>query len=407
MTMRNLLLLILSLAPAESFLSPTVLQSSTRRHLSHESTSCRSASRGLFDFDKDENDASDETSNSSLNNNNNNQRRRRQSRRRPHQLSPERRQRLEREKDRESRFLSGDELQQLRQQVMDLRHELQVSPSQSRQRELEQTILKAQQMDAEFIYQVATERAEAAEQEGQVMDAARYRQEALHARAALPQFNLEGLWVGKFNEGFEIINCTYRGDTLIATKVTGDRNVPKGEASFTVDLSPLADGGSLQGSSKQQNLFEQDEAVGALFPSNIGGGAPQPLEPIELNQEAAEQWGSRFLQRFQGMGQAASRDFRNAQWMEGQLILVGTSYFSFAWLPIGHQVFFGRPSAEMTLKLLRESKKQEEMEQSDERVHLQRCWEETELLEDDLEVGESMFHSHEQQDYYTMEGCFE
>jgi hypothetical protein len=40
--------------------------------------------------------------------------------------------------------------------------------------------------------------------------------------------------------------------------------------------------------------------------------------------------------------------------MEGQLILIGKEYFSFAWVPIEHQIFFGRPSAELALKMLRE-----------------------------------------------------
>uniref|UniRef100_A0A7S0CFQ6 Uncharacterized protein n=1 Tax=Proboscia inermis TaxID=420281 RepID=A0A7S0CFQ6_9STRA len=39
---------------------------------------------------------------------------------------------------------------------------------------------------------------------------------------------------------------------------------------------------------------------------------------------------------------------------EGQLIMVG-DYFSFAWIPLGHQIFFGRPSPELTLKMILES----------------------------------------------------
>lgn len=29
-------------------------------------------------------------------------------------------------------------------------------------------------------------------------------------------------------------------------------------------------------------------------------------------------------------------------------------YFSFAWIPLEHQIFFGRPSPELTLKMLKE-----------------------------------------------------
>ena len=40
--------------------------------------------------------------------------------------------------------------------------------------------------------------------------------------------------------------------------------------------------------------------------------------------------------------------------MEGQLIIIGEKYFSFAWVPIEQQIFFGRPSPELALKMLRE-----------------------------------------------------
>jgi hypothetical protein len=39
--------------------------------------------------------------------------------------------------------------------------------------------------------------------------------------------------------------------------------------------------------------------------------------------------------------------------MEGQLILVG-DFFSFAWVPIGKQIFFGRPSPELTIRMMKE-----------------------------------------------------
>jgi hypothetical protein len=41
--------------------------------------------------------------------------------------------------------------------------------------------------------------------------------------------------------------------------------------------------------------------------------------------------------------------------MDGQLIIIGDTYFSFAWVPIEQQIFFGRPSPELALKMLRES----------------------------------------------------
>lgn len=280
-------------------------------------------------------------------------------------------------------FVSGDDLQSLRREVLSLNEERQkllISNSDPhRVAELEQAIWQAQQVDAEYVYYIAQVRAEKAEAAGYSEKAQRHRKEATRARSELPHFNLDGLWVGRYgNQGFEMINVTYSGDTLIAYKVTGDHNVPTGEISFTVDLSPN--------------------------PKTIRGETPL-LEPIELNHDAAEQWGRKFLPRFKGQGQVARRGFKNSQWMEGQLILVN-QYFSFAWLPIGHQVFFGRPSAELTLKMLRESRSKKFADERS-RAFLTRCWEETECIDDDMHVSDGLFKSHEQSYYYDQAGCFE
>ena len=122
-----------------------------------------------------------------------------------------------------------------------------------------------------------------------------------------------------------MINVTYTGDMLIAYKVTGDKNVPKAETTFKADLSPT-----------------------------FHSGAQNALKPIELTESASKQWGTDQLIRFPGQGQVAAEGFLNSQWMEGQLIMVG-DYFSFAWIPLGHQIFFGRPSPELTLKMILES----------------------------------------------------
>lgn len=292
-------------------------------------------------------------------------------------MSETRRLRYRLEEEAKQRFVSGDELHMLRQEVLGLREKLEQArklKATGRVQELERAIIEAQQVDAEFVYSVAKERTNVAMEAGLTDEAQEWEREAMMARSVLPQFNLDGLWVGKYGDhGFEMINVTYIGDILVAHKVTGKKNVPQGQVTFQVDLS-----GSLP-NSKQ-------------------------LEPIELGEGAAKQWGSRFLQRFGGQGQVAAEGYRNSQWMEGHLILVN-EYFSFAWLPIGHQVFFGRPSPELTLKLLRESK----YVNSDDKIrqYLTKCLEETESLEDEMEVQDSPFNSHNQEDYYSQEGCFE
>ncbi|KAL7553914.1 hypothetical protein ACHAWF_017265 [Thalassiosira exigua] len=256
---------------------------------------------------------------------------------------PETRQlRWEREGLVRSKFASGDEVYELRSaaealgdQLAEARDQMDetTSPADKRRaEEMERDLRTIRGRDAEFMYAVSLELIERAEADGDEEEARNYKVQAEEARLCIPQLNMHGLWVGKYGEhGYEMINVTYSGDTLIATKVTGDRNVPKGEVSFTADLSPRISSGT-------NDLLA--------------------LEPIELNHKAARQWGKRYLPRHVGKGQVASEDFSNAQWMEGQLILVGR-FFSFAWVPIGHQVFFGRPSGELTIKMLREAREEE------------------------------------------------
>lgn len=109
--------------------------------------------------------------------------------------------------------------------------------------------------------------------------------------------------------------------------------MPRGEITFQVNLDP--------------------------FPAQVVGfgasTADQQLQPITLTEKAARKWGTSQLPRYRGLGQVAEPGFTNTQWMDGQLIIIGEEYFSFAWVPIEQQIFFGRPSPELALKMLRES----------------------------------------------------
>jgi Cyclin D1 binding domain len=173
------------------------------------------------------------------------------------------------------------------------------------------------------------------------------------------------------DHGYELINITYTGDVLQAFKVTGHQNVPKGELSFSVDLKP---------------------------------SSQVALEPVVLGDNASRQWGAKYLSRYVGKGQVAGEGFINAQFVEGQLILVN-DFFSFAWVPIGHQVFFGRPTPELVLKLMRESEEgKTDLDRA--RAHINRCMEET-LNYLDLEMDELTSLAVPQEDFYNMDGYFE
>lgn len=118
----------------------------------------------------------------------------------PHELTETRRRRLQKEASLKQKFVTGDDLYHLRQHAMSLRQELQQARrlgASRRVHEIEQSILKVQQVDAEFVYSINLERMHVAEQEGRMEDYERYQQRAMEARSALPQYNLDGLWVGK------------------------------------------------------------------------------------------------------------------------------------------------------------------------------------------------------------------
>jgi len=283
-----------------------------------------------------------------------------------------RQERMRNEQANSDRFLQGDDLVDLRSSVTALKKELQRVVKDRDAHEAQKITAQIESMqvrDAEYVYADATKKLQKARLDGDEDIVKALKQEIADARSFIPHFNLEGLWVGKYgSHGYEMINVTYVEDTLVAYKVTGDKNVPKGEITFKADLSP-----------------------------NSGVN----LEPIELKSSASKQWGIKHLNRFPGKGQVASEGFRNAQWMEGQLIMVG-EYFSFAWVPIGHQIFFGRPSADLTLKMLRESKSVSSDNDVENMKDLAtRCMEETTLM-----IEEEECYLYDGVGDYA-EGCFE
>lgn len=62
---------------------------------------------------------------------------------------------------------------------------------------IESMLRRCQAKDAEHVYRVTTQAAQVAEKMGRYEEMERYATEAERARTMLPQFNLEGLWVGK------------------------------------------------------------------------------------------------------------------------------------------------------------------------------------------------------------------
>lgn len=140
------------------------------------------------------------------------------------------------------------------------------------------------------------------------------------------------------DHGQELVNVTYVADTMVATKVTGDVNVPRGQVSFVADLAPRNNS----------------------------------LSPLKLTLDQSSQT-ARQLPRFPGQGHVAKRGFKSPKYIEGQLVLF-ERHFSFVWLETRHHVLFQRPTPEQTIAMLRdEISREDEIENM--RYHLQRCFE--------------------------------
>mmetsp|Transcript_13570 Transcript_13570/g.38884 ORF Transcript_13570/g.38884 Transcript_13570/m.38884 type:complete len:413 (+) Transcript_13570:122-1360(+) len=260
-----------------------------------------------------------------------------------HNNNPIRQERLQRDEKAKQTFTSfGNELWDLRTNMQTLSEQLLdsiVTSSSENEITIRKRLRTLESKDPEYVYKTELEKFQALAQSGDdalIEEAQVHYDLAMAARSRLPQFNLDGLWVGKYGKhGYELINVTYVGDTIMAFKVTGDKNVPRGELTFQANLSPF-----------QPLVVNANNDPDKDGDSNI-------LPPIILTDKAAKKWGTNQLPRYKGLGQVAEPGYKNSQWMDGQLILIGEDYFSFAWVPIEQQIFFGRPSPELALKMLK------------------------------------------------------
>jgi Cyclin D1 binding domain len=175
----------------------------------------------------------------------------------------------------------------------------------------------------------------------------------------------------------QMINVTYVGDTLIAIKVTGDVNVPRGQTSFTARLEP--------GQQHSSNTNNESSAL-ALGPSSVSR-----LDDTTTTTTTTES--QQVLARYAGKGQIAKAGFNEHRFVEGQLILFDNHHyqpsFSFVWIPSRYRVHFCRPTPEQTIALLRDTISQED-ELENMRDYLTRCF--------DMDRTDSLarYHSTEQ-----------
>jgi hypothetical protein len=109
--------------------------------------------------------------------------------------------RLEREKRNEDQFEKyGNDLWNLRSKIQDLSVKLLEAISENDRAseiEIRRDLRMAESRDPELVYKMQLEAMTEARQRGHTEDETSHKEQALNARSCLPQYNLEGLWVGK------------------------------------------------------------------------------------------------------------------------------------------------------------------------------------------------------------------
>ena len=202
-------------------------------------------------------------------------------------------------------------------------------------------------------------------------EAARCRDRLLVLRRFLPQYSLAGLWKGNYpNHGDELVRLHYQGDTLIATKVTGDEHVPEGEVTFRADLTQPSDGATEDDTAAAAigaNVRTRAHPLSAHVPARATPGATLGSPPLILIRVRARAQsvgvrvevlslgadGShepRDVEQFRGEGRIAARGFRHPHYVPGQLLFMDDDVLSSP--PRADDVLSSPPRADDALSAL-------------------------------------------------------
>jgi hypothetical protein len=149
---------------------------------------------------------------------------------------------------------------------------------------------------------------------GDLGKAASLRLSVQEVERYLPQYKLGGEWEGIYaSHGKETVHVRYEGSTLVAVKMTGDDNVPKGEITFTADLSPEG----LLGPAGRDSISHPSEKIRLVLEGH--------LENIMC---------------FKGRGQVAKPGFKSPQFIDGQLLVFEEGVLGFIFLPLASMIVF-------------------------------------------------------------------
>nr|XP_058969121.1 F-box only protein 31-like [Pocillopora verrucosa] len=129
-------------------------------------------------------------------------------------------------------------------------------------------------------------------------------------------FLTPGVFKGTYSShGVEMVMITIEDQRIVATKLTGDPNVPAGQVTFDVDLSrPVTD----------------DAQPSAA----AGSGKAQEFQIPPAYEARYTDYPHTYLARYHGKGRIASHGFVSPQWTRGHFVLFNDDMFGFLWIEL-------------------------------------------------------------------------
>ena len=131
----------------------------------------------------------------------------------------------------------------------------------------------------------------------------------------------------------------YEGSTLVAVKMTGDDNVPKGEITVTADLSPEGLLGPV--GTHSQNVLaivtSYSKCTQALTFLEFLLGRDALTHPAEKIRLVLEDHLDHII-AVQGKGQVAKPGFKSPQFIDGQLLIFEEGVLGFIFLPLASMI---------------------------------------------------------------------
>ncbi|CAI5466611.1 unnamed protein product [Closterium sp. Yama58-4] len=164
-------------------------------------------------------------------------------------------------------------------------------------------------------------------------------------------YGLEGLWTGEYGpHGVEILNVLVQGGEIVATKITGDPNVPCGQVTFKARLATAQGPPDLSDLPPTDSVLPRGPGGAAVLPTptrsivipppdNAGDGSAGRDEGSSRGDEGSE---VQFVWMCQGQGRVADYNFRRPQWVNGCLLVDSAARITFLWQDVHFAIRFRR-----------------------------------------------------------------